>query len=529
MQSEDIINTIGNMMAKPVKQDHYLVGGVIKRWGGDFQEITTPLSCEGCHKRVIGYSPLLTEKESIEALSSALKAYDNGFGEWPTMTLEGRIACMENLINEMMIIKEEIVALIVIEIAKSLPDAEKEFDRTIKYIQDTIQALKKMDRDSSRPTIQDGIMGQIRRSPLGVVLCMGPFNYPLNETFSTLIPPLIMGNTVIVKPPKYGILLYSPLLKVFKRCFPKGVINVIYGDGQTVIPPIMSSGKVNVLAFIGSSKVADTLKKQCPNPHRLKSVLGLEAKNPAIILEDTDLDEAVRECVLGSLSFNGQRCTALKIIFVHKAIRKEFISRFVDKVEKLKVGMSWEPNVSITPLVEDGKINRMKELIDDALSQGGEIMNKDGGACLDTLMNPAVIYPIKKGMMLYDTEQFGPIVPIVQYSSLKEVLSYIADSDYGQQVSIFGRDPAKIAKLIDPLANQVCRVNINSQCQRGPDTFPFTGRKASAEGTLSVSDALRVFSIRSLVAGNTNASNKKIFKDIMNERMSNFLSTDYIF
>jgi glyceraldehyde-3-phosphate dehydrogenase (NADP+) len=502
----------------------YLIGGTLHDWKGAMQEVRSPL-----FDGILGYTPLLTPKESLEALEAAVKAYDNGFGKWPTMSTEERISKVECFKENMVGMRKEIVALLVVEIAKSVKDAEKEFDRTIKYIDDTIQALKKMDRDSSKPINQDGIMAQIRRSPLGVVLCMGPFNYPLNETFTTLIPALIMGNTVIMKPPRYGVLLYSPLLGLFKKCFPKGVVNVIYGNGEEIISPIMRSGKVNVLAFIGSCKVADILKKQCPNPHRMKSVLGLEAKNPAIILPDADLDEAVKECVLGSLTYNGQRCTALKIIFVHKKIAKEFIKRFAEAVNGLKVGMPWEEGVFITPLVEEGKVSRMKACIDDAVSKGAEVANQGGGSVDGSLMSPAVLYPVREGMTIYSEEQFGPVVPVVPYSGLEEVLSYISESDYGQQVSIFGNDPVKIAKLIDPLVNQVCRVNINSQCQRGPDTFPFTGRKGSAEGTLSVSDALRVFSIRSLVAANANNANKKIFKGVMDKRLSNFLSTDYIF
>ncbi len=107
-------------------------------------------------------------------------------------------------------------------------------------------------------------------------------------------------------------------------------------------------------------------------------------------------------------------------------------------------------------------------------------------------------------------------------------MNYVTQSDYGQQVSLFGSDPGQIADLIDPLVNQVCRVNINSQCQRGPDTFPFTGRKDSAEGTLSVSDALRVFTIRTLVAAKDTYENRRIIKSILAERSSRFLSTDFI-
>jgi glyceraldehyde-3-phosphate dehydrogenase (NADP+) len=131
-------------------------------------------------------------------------------------------------------------------------------------------------------------------------------------------------------------------------------------------------------------------------------------------------------------------------------------------------------------------------------------------------------------MELYTQEQFGPVIPVVVYDTVETPIRYVVDSDYGQQVSIFGKDAKQIAQLIDPLVNQVCRVNLNSQCQRGPDSFPFTGRKDSAEGTLSVSDALRVFSIRTLVAAKQTELNKGILTEILRDRQSNFLSTDFI-
>ena len=200
------------------------------------------------------------------------------------------------------------------EIGKSRADSEKEFDRTVEYIRATIEALKEQDNANSRFLVVEGTIGQIRRTPLGVVLCMGPYNYPLNETFATLIPALIMGNTMVFKPPRYGVLLFQPLLEAFRNAFPPGVINLVYGQGSVVVPLLLGSGQVNVLSLIGSSKVADHLKKLPPKAHRLRAILGLDAKNAAIVLPDADLELAVKECLLGALSFNGQRCTALKML-----------------------------------------------------------------------------------------------------------------------------------------------------------------------------------------------------------------------
>jgi len=528
--SDDLIPE-QHRIASPIEQRQYLSDGVMKDWPGPQQDVLSPLgeaSEGGFRRRRIGSYPLLTDEQALEALDAACRAYDHGRGAWPTMSVEQRIAHVETFTYRMQEQRDEVVRLLMWEIGKALPDAEKEFDRTVAYIRDTIDALKDLDRLSSRFVIEQGVIAQIRRAPLGVVLCMGPFNYPLNETFTTLIPALIMGNTVILKPPKLGVLLYQPLLEAFRDSFPRGVINAVYGQGQKIIGPIMQSGRIDALAFIGSSRVADILKHQHPKPHRLRCILGLEAKNAAIVLKDADLDNAVKECVLGALSYNGQRCTALKMLFVHREIVDAFLSKFCDAVGKLKGGMPWDSGVQITPLPEPDKTDYLTELIEDARARGARVVNAKGGSVTHTFMSPAVVYPVGPGMRLYTEEQFGPVVPIAAFTDLEEPMNYVVQSDYGQQVSLFGSNAGLIAELIDPLVNQVCRVNINSQCQRGPDVFPFTGRKDSAEGTLSVSDALRVFTIRTLVAAKGTELNRRLIKSILTERSSRFLSTDFI-
>ena len=515
----------------PLEQKDYLVNGKIKTWHGPRQEVLSPVSLrgkKGTQRVRLGSYPLMTAKEALEALDAAAKAYDDGRGLWPTLGVEARISHMEDFVYRMKERRSEVVNLLMWEIGKSLEDSQKEFDRTVEYIVDTINALKDLDRASSRLSVTQGIIAQIKRAPLGVVLCMSPYNYPLNETFTTLIPAILMGNTVVFKPPKYGVLLHRPLMEAFRDSFPKGVVNTLYGAGRSIIGPIMKTGRVNVLAFIGSSKVADILKQQHPAAHRLRCVLGLDAKNAGIILPDADIDLAVSECLTGALSYNGQRCTALKILFVHRSVQSEFLEKLVTGIENLKLGMPWEPKVKITPLPEDEKVPYLAEVLADAEKHGARIINERGGLANGNFVYPAVVYPANKKMRLWREEQFGPVIPVVPFNDIKEPLDYVVQSDFGQQVSVFGRDMDKIAPMLDTLVNQVCRVNINSQCQRGPDVFPFTGRKDSAEGTLSVSDALRVFSIRTLVAAKDCDANKKLVRAILRNRKSKFLSTDFI-
>ncbi|MDA8685475.1 NADP-dependent glyceraldehyde-3-phosphate dehydrogenase [Robiginitalea sp.] len=512
-----------------IHQRNYLINGALKDWHGNNTNVYSTISSTATYEpTLLGSIPDMGEAEALEALDAAVTAYNAGKGIWPTMKVRDRIVCMEKFVSQMSHKREEIVRLLMWEIGKSLVESQKEFDRTIDYINDTIEEYKELDRGSTKFVKHDGVYAHIRRGPLGVVLCLGPYNYPLNETFALLIPAIIMGNTTIFKPAKHGVLLITPLLEAFRNSFPKGVVNILFGRGRAVAGPIMKTGKIDVLALIGNSKSANALQEQHPKSNRLRLVLGLEAKNPAIILPDADLKLTVQECLAGTLSFNGQRCTALKVVYVHEDIREAFLTDFCAAVDGLKFGNPWDSGVNLTPLPEPDKSDYIQELIDDAIAKGAKILNEKGGQRFDNFIWPAVLYPVTKDMRVYQEEQFGPVVPIVAFKEIDEPLDDMAESNYGQQVSLFGKDVYRLAPLIDTLVNLVCRVNLNSSCQRGPDVYPFTGRKDSAQSTLSVHDALRSFSVRTFVAFKDNPLNNATVEQLLEAKASNFISTDYI-
>lgn len=552
----------------------YLIDGILKSWDGPTRQVLSPVWIQGpagIEPYRIGSHPLLDENSSMEALDAARNAFNNGRGFWPSISTEDRIEHFEMFLSAMKSKRKEVAKLLMWEIGKTHDDSLKEFDRTIAYIRNTIRAVRKQERAAQRIGCEQGIMGKTRRMPLGVALCMGPFNYPLYETFTVVAPALLTGNTVIFKPPRYGSLLFGPLLEILRDTFPAGVVNVIFGDGARIIPPLMSSGRIDMLAFIGTSGIADYLKKLHPGSHRLRSTLGLEAKNPAIVLPDVDLDVTIKESVMGALGFNGQRCAALKIFFVHRSIADVFLNRMAEKIARLRCGMPWEKDVSITPLSEPDKVSYLTGLIADAVHFGAEIMNNsyqvtfknnarrapgrrgtpangypDAGVPRSTsrtaprrqqnhyinegnlvsgvhvegsLFCPAILYPVNERMRIYHEEQFGPIIPVVPYDDIEECLRYVIASSYGQQASVFGRDRETLTHLVDILSHHVSRVNINCKCQRTPDGFPFTGRKDSAEGVLSVSDALLAFTAPVSITARRTERDKQLFLAITKEKL----------
>jgi glyceraldehyde-3-phosphate dehydrogenase (NADP+) len=529
-----VASDLPNSIQIPKVAGRILIDGQIMTTGFLSRVVSSPCSLRAENDSTLyfpelGTTPQVTSETFMLAVDAASKAWSKGRGVWPSARMEERISAIASLRDQILEHRETLCRLLMWEIAKPWTEAQAEFDRTITYINDTIEATKQLDRDCSRIQFVDQIMAQIRRSPLGVTLCMGPFNYPLNETFTTLIPALIVGNTVIVKLPRFGQLFWDFLLEPFRNCLPPGVINIVNGSGREIINPAVKSGKIDVLAFIGSSSVANLIKQSHPNPHRFRSILGLDAKNPAVILPDADLDLAVSECIRGSLSFNGQRCTALKILLVHRSISKKFTEKFTERVNQLKCGLPWDPGVTITPLADRNKPQQLESYMREVVERGGVLCNPEmGGKTVGSLFFPAVMSGVSLTTRLATEEQFGPIVPIVEFESIEEVEEYVLHSEYGMQASVFGQEPKMVGGLVDFLSNQVCRINLNSQCQRGPDVFPFTGRKNSAEGTLSVTDALRSFSIRSMVAAKQNTVGKQVIQGILDGDTSHFLTTNIV-
>jgi glyceraldehyde-3-phosphate dehydrogenase (NADP+) len=277
-------------LASPVRCREFLLDGRLMPWTGATQEVRSPIFVPGDagpERKLIGFCPAQGAEAGEQALEAACAAWDQGLGQWPNLPPEARLECVADFCRRMAARRDEVVRLMVWEICKSRRESEQEFDRTIEYMEDTLAELRRMLADPARCVRAAGLAARLDRSPLGVVLCMGPFNFPLNETLATLIPALLMGNTAVVKLPRIGRLLFTPLLECFRAAFPRGVVNILSG-GIECVTPALNSGKVDVLAFIGTSRAAEALRALHPKPGRLRCVLGLEAKNAAIILPDAD-------------------------------------------------------------------------------------------------------------------------------------------------------------------------------------------------------------------------------------------------
>lgn len=477
-----------------------LLNGKVIPWSGPWERVLSPLLFQERGEVEVGRYPLLGEREAAEALASSVAAFEGGRGEWPRTPPRERAERVEHFLRRMREKRETLARLLSWEIAKPYGDALKEVDRTFAYMDNTLEEFRRMQREARFPREGEGIVGRILPTPLGVALCMGPYNYPLYESLTLVLPALLMGNTVLFKLPRKGLLFYNHLLPAFGELFPPGAVNVLSGESSLLCEPLLASGQIDLLAFIGSSRVASRLQNLHPRPHRLRTLLGLEAKNVALLLPGADLRNAAKECLLGALAFNGQRCAALKILFVPKEGVGTFLSLLEERLAELASGMPWQEDVFLTPLADPGRLSYLAELLEDALSKGAKVINRGGGEIRGGIMTPALLSPVDGSMRLYREEQFGPLVPIVPYASVEQVWEYFAGSPFGQQASLFGEDEGELERAVSLLSCQVARINIGCKCQRGPDRFPFTGRRDSAQGVMSAQETLKAFSSPLVVA-----------------------------
>ncbi|EKE27466.1 MAG: hypothetical protein ACD_3C00205G0019 [uncultured bacterium (gcode 4)] len=485
----------------------YLINWEQREFTWELQKVLSPMTYMNSEWVLINHElpgyPLLWEKEAMEALDAAVNAYDSWEWEWPSAKPLERINKVKEFAAQIVKDRENIILFLMWEIGKSREYAATEFDRTVEYILDTTDEYEALLAEDGKIKTTKWITTTVRRAPTGPTLCMGPYNYPFNETFTTLIPALLMWNTIIYKPAKFWVLFNYFLQKGFMDCFPKWAVNIIYWKWKDIISPIIKSGKIANLAFIGSDKVADDIISQHPYPHKLNSVLWLWAKNAWVVMAWCDINSTVKQALAGSLSFNWQRCTALKILFIQDEVFDEFAKEYLLQLSKLKFWFPFEKWVNLTPIPDLDHLDFLESLIADAKGKWATIINECWWKRVWSYLHPAVMIWVEKWMRIYDTEQFWPIVPMVRFGKLDEVKDYIKESKYWQQSSVFFWEDSnawEVKELIRFLSNQVCRVNLNTQCQRSPDSLPFSGRKDSALRTLSLKDALEVFSIPMFVA-----------------------------
>lgn len=375
------------------------------------------------------------------------------------------------------------------EISKSYKDSLTEILRSVDMIKYTIEEAKRIEPKTYTGDSY-GAFNKVClsiRQPLGIILCIAPFNYPINLSLSKIIPAIITGNVVLFKPPTQGSIVCTKLVEILNSILPNNILKLVTGYGREIGDYINTHKDVAFINFTGSTSVG----KKISNQAGLKGLLmELGGKDAAIVLQDADLEKASTEIVKGAFNYSGQRCTAIKRVLVQKNVKEKLLKLIVEKVEKLKVGNPLD-NVDITPLIDDKSADFVQKLIDDAIQKGAKVLI--GNKREKNLIYPCVLDNVKKDMDVYFEEPFGPVLPIIEVEDIKEAIEVANSSNYGLQSSVFTNDMKKAFDIAKKL--QVGSVHINNKTQRGPDNFPFLGVKDSGIGVQGIHHSLLAMTV----------------------------------
>ncbi|GAB6659803.1 NADP-dependent glyceraldehyde-3-phosphate dehydrogenase [Streptococcus uberis] len=420
---------------------------------------------------------------STEEVDYVYQSAKNAFQAWRDLSYVERAAILHKAADILVRDAEKIGAILSKEVAKGHKAAVSEVVRTAEIINYAAEEGIRMEGEvlegGSFEASSKKKIAVVRHEPVGLVLAISPFNYPINLAGSKIAPALIAGNVVALKPPTQGSISGLLLAEVFAEAgVPAGVFNTITGRGSVIGDYIVEHEAVNFINFTGSTPVGERIGQLAG---MRPIMLELGGKDSAIVLEDADLALAAKNIVAGAFGYSGQRCTAVKRVLVMDSVADELEKHVCDLVKNLSVGMP-EDNADITPLIDTKAADFVEGLITDANEKGAKALTeikREGN-----LISPVVFDHVTTDMRLAWEEPFGPVLPFIRVNSLEEAIDISNASEYGLQASVFTNNFPQAFAIAEKL--EVGTVHINNKTQRGTDNFPFLGAKKSGAGVQGV-------------------------------------------
>ena len=459
-------------------------------WKSSEKEITiySPINQEE-----LGTVPAMSQAEVDEAMQAARAALP----AWRALSAVERAAYLHKTAAILERDKEEIGTILAKEVAKGIKAAIGEVVRTadlIRYAaEEGLRITGQAMEGGGFEAASKNKLAVVRREPVGVVLAIAPFNYPVNLSGSKIAPALIAGNVVMFKPPTQGSISGLLLAKAFEEAgIPAGVFNTITGRGSEIGDYIIEHKEVNFINFTGSTPIGERIGRLAG---MRPIMLELGGKDAALVLEDADLEHAAKQIVAGAFSYSGQRCTAIKRVIVLESVADKLATLLQEEVAKLTVGDPFD-NADITPVIDNASADFIWGLIEDAQEKGAQALTpikREGN-----LLWPVLFDQVTKDMKVAWEEPFGPVLPIIRVANVEEAIAFANESEFGLQSSVFTNDFKKAFEIAEKL--EVGTVHINNKTQRGPDNFPFLGVKGSGAGVQGIKYSIEAMTnVKSIV------------------------------
>lgn len=468
-------------------RNYYYFDG--KNWISSKSGKTNPV-ISPIDESIVGYLQVVTHEEIDAVIAKAKHAQIS----WFKVPLNERIKIIHLAADWIRQYQEYLANLLVTEIGKTFSDSKSEIVRTadlIDYMADEVVGIRGETMDSDNfPGFEKGRIALIERVPVGVVLAIAPFNYPVNLAASKIAPALLMGNSVVFKPPTQGGISGVHLARIFEKAgVPEGVMTCVTGGGNEIGDYIVSHKDISMVAFTGSSNTGNHIASQAAMKPLLFECGG---NNAAIVFPDAELKLTAKEIIKGSFAYSGQRCTAIKYVLASSSMIEKLIPELnIAIAENIHMGDPRSPHTkAVGPVIAENVAINIENAINEAVSQGAKILV--GGKRNKAYLDPTILTNVSSDMSVVKEEMFGPVLSLIAVNSNEEIIDIVNNSRFGLQACVFTNDEGTGIVFAHNL--DVGSVQVNGSPQRGPDHFPFLGVRSSGVGVQGVRYSLEAVS-----------------------------------
>ena len=478
-----ISKTSGKLAARnaaraAVKTYHNYIGGEwVASESGEMFENINPAD----NNDVVGRFPLSTSED----VNAAVHAAQGAFDRWRNTPAPKRAELLFRLGEILIRNKEQFTADMTREMGKVLKEAGGDVQEAIDCTYYTAGEGRRLHGFTSPAEMRDKFAMCVRQ-PVGLCGLITPWNFPMAIPSWKLIPALICGNTVVLKPAEDTPLSTYNLVKSCEEAgIPPGVVNLVTGYGEPVGAAMTNHAALRLISFTGSTETGRIVASACAERNAICS-LEMGGKNAIIVMDDADIDLAVEGAIWGAFGTSGQRCTASSRLVVHKKVYKQFVAKLVEHAKALRVGNGADPKTDVGPVINTDAVEKIMSYIrigrnDDGakLACGGRRLTK-GDYANGHFIEPTVFIDATPDMRISQEEIFGPVTTVIPVSSLEEAIGVANGVRYGLSAAIYTQNVNRAFKAMNEMYTGIFYVNASTI---GAEVhLPFGGTKATGNG-----------------------------------------------
>ncbi len=448
----------------------------------------------------------LAGRPEAEAAMDAARSREETWGSTPG---HERARLLRALADRIEADREPLARLIAREVGKLIGDARVEVGRAVSLYRLAAEEIRHLTGESfpadayAYPPGNEQRFLFTVRDPIGVVVAISPFNFPLNLLSHKVAPALAAGNPVVVKPASSACLTALRLARLAEAAeFPRGVLNVVPGPGSAVGSTLIEHPATRLVTFTGSTAIGKSIAERAGR-HAKRVILEMGGLDPLVVFDDAALDGAAAAAVRGAFAYSGQVCTASKRILVAESVADEFATRFASRVRSLRVGPALDEGTQVGPVVTPETLDRMDRLVADARARsatvlaGGERAPELGGGWF---FRPTVLDHVPDDAAVAQEEPFGPVAPILRFRDMDDAVRIANGTPYGLQAAVYTRDLSRAFQFVRRV--RAGGVHVNDPTTLRWDALPFGGVRESGLGREGLRYAMREMTELKLVSLN---------------------------